>query len=282
MKAEIALSLILLACGVQAAPGPKPVVEYTFDACTGEDVTGNGNDATIGGTKRCAQGIMGNKAFVFDGVSNYLVAQDSQDFDAGSSVSYTFWVKPRGSGGAMFSKNVFAQEKQSLLMETSGLLTLILYPCVDPMLSTGAVPLNDWTFVAITFDGTTARIYFNAELDARQKGTSCNVSHSNGLFFLGRTADGGPYFDGLMDDFRLYQTALTAKQVSAIYEEISSPTIHGTAPWGTSHTVTCRNLTQGTSLTLPATKVPAWDCEAAGLRFDPGDEARVTIDGLRK
>jgi len=63
--------------------------------------------------------------------------------------------------------------------------------------------------------------------------------------------------------------------------QFSTPSIQGTAPWKTGHTVTCLNVTQNKTVTLPKTKASAWDCEKAGLPVKSGDKIKVTIEGAK-
>lgn len=63
--------------------------------------------------------------------------------------------------------------------------------------------------------------------------------------------------------------------------QFSTPSIQGAAPWKTSHTVTCLNVTQNKTVTLAKTKASAWDCEKAGLPVKSGDKIRVTIEGTK-
>lgn len=60
-----------------------------------------------------------------------------------------------------------------------------------------------------------------------------------------------------------------------------TPSIQGTASWKTGHTVTCLNVTENKTVTLPKTKASAWDCEKAGLSVKSGDKIKVTIEGTR-
>jgi len=62
---------------------------------------------------------------------------------------------------------------------------------------------------------------------------------------------------------------------------VPAPAIRGTAPWETAHIVTCQNITQNATITIPATKASAWDCEKSGLPVQPNDDIKVTIEGKK-
>jgi hypothetical protein len=83
-------------------------------------------------------------------------------------------------------------------------------------------------------------------------------------------------FHGALDEIRLYDRALSAKEVRELYEssfDISAVT-HGFTHFG----VWCRNKTTGQEIKAGPSH-GAWDCEAAGLIVAPGDEVSVGISG---
>ncbi|UKS30945.1 S-layer homology domain-containing protein [Paenibacillus sp. HWE-109] len=82
------------------------------------------------------------------------------------------------------------------------------------------IPTGIWTHVAVVFSGTTATIY----IDGKYK-KSINVN--NPLSHLGATvnnylgkpqAGNDPYFDGQLDDFRIYARTLNAGEVQALVQ----------------------------------------------------------------
>ncbi|BBL74603.1 LamG domain-containing protein [Methylomagnum ishizawai] len=88
-------------------------------------------------------------------------------------------------------------------------------------------------------------------------------------------------FYGLIDDMRIYGRALAASEIQTLYYQGNPPIIQGTAPWATPHTVTCQNVTQRKTVTIPSTKTSAWDCQKAGLPTKSGDKVKVTIEGTK-
>jgi hypothetical protein len=80
------------------------------------------------------------------------------------------------------------------------------------------LPLNVWTHLASTFDGTTLKIYINGSLAAISPGTlgpSFPVPFKMGD--LGTCGSFGTGFVGLLDEVSLYNRALTAEEIQAIY-----------------------------------------------------------------
>ena len=71
------------------------VLELKFDECSGDvarDTSGMRNDGTIYGAVWGDLGG-GNCALKFDGIDDYVVVQDSSDFDS-YQMTISVWIKP--------------------------------------------------------------------------------------------------------------------------------------------------------------------------------------------
>ena len=75
-----------------------------------------------------------------------------------------------------------------------------------------AIPLNSWTHLAATYDGTTLRLYVNGTLVASRAQTGALAASTNPLQ-IGGDAIYGQYFAGRIDEVRVYNTARTQPQI---------------------------------------------------------------------
>src|SRR5262249_25047021 len=75
-----------------------------------------------------------------------------------------------------------------------------------------ALPVNTWTHLAGTYDGTTLRLYVNGTLVASQA-ASGTITTSTGAVRLGGNAVWGEYFRGRIDDVRIFNRALSQAEV---------------------------------------------------------------------
>lgn len=76
---------------------------------------------------------------------------------------------------------------------------------------------NTWVHYVCTYDGTTAKVYKNGVLFSSGAKTFNTVANSN-LFKLGIAETGSTnYFNGAIDDLKIYDKELTAEQVSALF-----------------------------------------------------------------
>jgi Concanavalin A-like lectin/glucanases superfamily len=292
VKALIAISsaslTLLLATPAYADLTSDLVARWTFNDCNGVDATGRGHDATLLGIPPDAcvpgpkkQGL----AFPFNGTNNTFVAPNSADFNVDTAVTYSAWINPARFSAIIFRKQANFAEDKYLSLSNDQRIHFYLYACMSNIYLSSAVtvPLDEWTHVAATYDGSFARIYINGQASGlRETTASCNVADSGANLYIGSTNNAFDFFQGSMDDVRVYQRTLTATEIDQLYRSSVKGKIEGTADWGTKHTVTCKNLTQGTQAVLPATKRDDWNCERADIDFNSGDTVRVIIDGTRQ
>ncbi len=82
--------------------------------------------------------------------------------------------------------------------------------------TTGAsgLPTNQWSHVAATYDGTQLEFYVNGTQISSRPQTGNIMTSINALHIGGDMAN-GQYFNGEIDEIRVYNLALTAAQIQA-------------------------------------------------------------------
>ena len=84
--------------------------------------------------------------------------------------------------------------------------------CCTVLRSPSALPVNQWTHVAGTYDGTTLRLYVNGTQVSSQAKTG--ALQVNGLpLRIGGNTYGSEFFRGLIDNLRIYNRALSAAEI---------------------------------------------------------------------
>ena len=78
---------------------------------------------------------------------------------------------------------------------------------------TTANPVNAWTHVALTYDGATLRLYVNGVQVASQPQAGSIETPSTPLR-IGGNVPYGQFFQGLIDEVRVYNRALTPPRSS--------------------------------------------------------------------
>jgi fibronectin type 3 domain-containing protein len=216
---------------VGAAPPAGLVAAYGMDAGSGTtlvDQSGNGNNGTISNATWSASGKFGS-ALSFNGTNASVTIPDSNSLDATTGLTIEGWVKPTTSGGGAF--------RTMAVKETSGNLVYGLYVNSDsnrpqsqvtvgaPKLldGTSAVPTGSWTHLAMTFDGTTERLFVNGT-QVSSVAIAGSIATSTGALKIGGNSIWGEWYGGLIDELRVYNRALSASEITAdMNTSISSP-----------------------------------------------------------
>lgn len=84
--------------------------------------------------------------------------------------------------------------------------------------SNTVIPTGTWTHLCCSYDGAQEYVYLNGQLQANRSGILPSMGISSGVvYYLGRDARTGvTAFNGKLNDFRIYDHALSAKEVEEI------------------------------------------------------------------
>ena len=83
--------------------------------------------------------------------------------------------------------------------------------------ATSALPLNTWSHIVWTQDGNGVKLYVNG-VNKGLIGTNSGEWWTNHLSaFMTNIGCGWAYFNGLIDDVRIYNRALSADEIQALY-----------------------------------------------------------------
>jgi prepilin-type N-terminal cleavage/methylation domain-containing protein len=83
-----------------------------------------------------------------------------------------------------------------------------------------AIAINKWYHIVATWDGSTVRIYLNGEYKGGQGGLTGTISSTESSLAVGSyhgVTAADHMFPGLIDEVRIYSTALTASQIQSQY-----------------------------------------------------------------
>lgn len=196
------------------------VAAYGFEENTGTtvaDASGNGNHGTIKEAVRITAGRYG-KALKFDGINDWVTVNDSASLDLSAGMTLEAWVYPQSLAGW---DNV-------VLKEISGGLSYGLYANSDAngastYINNGSdrgvaepaqLALNQWTHLVGTYDGQAQRLYINGVKVAESVQNGL-IQQSSGVLRIGGNSVWGEYFQGYIDEVRIYNRALTATEINA-------------------------------------------------------------------
>ncbi|MED4455967.1 LamG domain-containing protein [Metabacillus fastidiosus] len=210
------------------------VLHLTFDGTT-NDSSGYGNNGTVINAVNISYDEnekVGEKAIKFNGTSQRgsvrIPASPSLSFTNEMSVSY--WVRLDNHYGQLGDSPWYGSEgiHGIFVKGQEGNISNYIYTGSgrsDLGLSGGGISVDNpfaidkWVHVAFTISGTHRKGYIDGELITTQEKTSHNFASSNGSGIdIGWLNSDWYPLNGALDDFRMYNKALSDMEVKALFD----------------------------------------------------------------
>jgi len=83
--------------------------------------------------------------------------------------------------------------------------------------SVGQLTPNAWNYVVFTYDGHTETLYLNGVLDSTNPASTSSLCQAGTSIQIGRESSAFQPFNGILDDIRIYNQALSATGLSNLY-----------------------------------------------------------------
>ncbi len=198
---------------------------WKFDEGSGmvaNDSSGNGNDGNLMNGPTWSIGKIGG-ALSFDGVDDFVFLGNPPEIGLSGNQSFSMWLKPfsfdarrnpysKAYGGT----GTFTLEPNKVMSYFYGISGSDSEPH-GTYRTTSLVSLNEWNNLVLTRNllTLTVRFFLNGLLDV-----SLNAEHATASIDSLNAKIGDGYtspFHGLIDDFRIYNRALSAAEVQALY-----------------------------------------------------------------
>ena len=98
----------------------------------------------------------------------------------------------------------------------------------DTVFGTRNVNDGNWHHAVGVYDGANLSLYIDGTLDASVASTGTITTNALNVYIGENAGATGRQFNGLIDDVRVYNTALSASQISALYYQSTTYTWVGT------------------------------------------------------
>ncbi len=198
----------------KCTPSPVGLISSWKGENNPNDQTGL-NNGTWHGTPAYAAGKVG-EAFSFDGL-NYIEVPDSPLL---RPVKFTVdaWVYPTNISGN--HNVVFKGDHEYLMQLRNG---NILFGSRDAsggyteIQGSLSVPMDRWSHVAITHDGSTKRMYVNGVLDPVEQAQAGHYTTNLGPLRIGTHNSLFEFFYGMIDEVEVVNGALSQTEIQRIY-----------------------------------------------------------------
>lgn len=232
-----------VAAMVALAPAtvPGPVLRWRFDEASWNgtanevrDASGNGLRGTAAGTGTSAttsNANAGSPAFCRSGLfasanSQYVEVATSALLDITDRLTITAWVRPTALAGALTTV-VSKDENYEFHVSDAGAVNWWWTTGANAITTAnGDVPLGAWTHIAIVYTRGAQEVYVNGVL----AGNNWTDPDRNALttnadpFQVGNDQGAaGRFWDGQIDEVRVYNYAMSAADVLAVRNDVPSP-----------------------------------------------------------
>ena len=198
------------------------------------DYMGN-NPGTPENGVGAGQGEVG-EAFSFNGYNQWVEIPYAANL-ATPSFTLEGWIYPASNlSGQVF---IYGQSYgRQFDLEPAGSVCFVAIYITDVnghfkgLYSNAPIPVGGWSHVAATWDGTTLKLYINGALNAQSTPGLSAIGDSHCSFSIGGAGSCSPgqYFPGLIDEMSVYDRALFAGEIQAIYNAGSAGKCTGPPP----------------------------------------------------
>jgi chitodextrinase len=214
----VAGSALLSAAPVHAQTIPGLVAAYGFEEGSGTaigDVSGLNNNGVASGTTWSTAGKFGN-ALVFNGTNAQVTVPNAASLQLTTAMTLEAWVFPTTAPTgwrSIVDKNVdgfylMASTDHGNVPGAGGTWT----NGNKNVFGTAVLPVNTWTHLATTFDGTAVRLFVNG-VQVASLAQTVPLATTTATLQIGADAYTGENFAGLVDEVRVYNRALSAAEI---------------------------------------------------------------------
>lgn len=197
--------------GPSGPAGPAGIgfrASYDVEEGTGTttvDGSGNGHVLTLSasGVSWTPLGHTGN-ALLFDGVSGYVSAADTEALNPAEEITLQAWVYQ--TGNATTNNAVLSKDGSYGLSVNNGQVQMGLSTVGVPAFTytgSGAVPLDTWTQLMATYDGLAIRTFVNGEMTSWAAAPNRRITASTNDLQLGLRQGDTEGFAGRIDEVRV-------------------------------------------------------------------------------
>lgn len=218
------LTVLAATTGTAYADPPVPVASYSFDGGAARDTGGDHLDGIVRGASFTERGRFGD-ALDFDGTNDRVTIPDSFILDFEDGFTLEAWVRPDSLGtyaSVLMRESSQAHFGYALYGTDSGGPSGITSDDLSNSTSirgASEIPTDEWSHLALTYDGDDLKLYVDGDL-VDSATSAVAPQDSDGDLQIGGNTTWGEYFDGTIDEVKLYNDALDDTEIE---EDMTKP-----------------------------------------------------------
>ncbi|MGH8370786.1 MAG: LamG-like jellyroll fold domain-containing protein, partial [Gammaproteobacteria bacterium] len=212
---------------------PKPIGYWKLDEGSGatiNDSSGHGHVGSLLGSPTWTNGVIGD-ALALDGTDDYVSIPTTGSLNI-YPLSISFWVKTSSTSGLHGLVNKYYPSSMNgyqVFMNNGNLCAWYFRDSSDYVwdgsgctLSTAGIADNQWHLVVFTVNSSGGHLYIDGVRTANHSwtGTPGADSSNQALEFGSYPGTTQPYLAGTLDDVNLFNKALSAQQVTTLYNSL--------------------------------------------------------------
>lgn len=241
LRSIIFFTVLMFISGAEAAVINKPanysglVGYWSFNNTTtnvAQDFSGNSNHGSIKNMATTSAVVAGNvgQALYFDGTNDYVLGPDINSIDGSSVLTVSVWVKP----AALTTADHFVAKNNSCCSSSFGFRTddsdsndvrfNVSTGANNATTNSNVLAVDQWTHLTAVYDGSLAnsdriKIYVNGVDSGTVSGTiPTTIPSTTYQVTIGAAGEIGRYFNGTIDEVKIFTRALSASEVRTLYQ----------------------------------------------------------------
>lgn len=218
--------------GTDAGGPPGPIAYWDCEEIRPggvlPDVSGHGHDGRCTSCPSIVPGWDGNGCDFRDTERDGVIVEDDADLDP-SRLTLALFVYSRAGESSLIAKPIGTGSANSYQLELRDFVSGGVSPDVVLFTTTPnsttwehidhyLEPIGRWVHLAATWDGRRKRLYVDGVLEAEADGTVESGAYDLLLGYDANGDGGGAwlFFDGVLDEIRVYDRALDAAEIAAL------------------------------------------------------------------
>ncbi|MBU0763234.1 MAG: hypothetical protein KJ607_00200, partial [Bacteroidetes bacterium] len=191
------------------------VAYYPFNG-NADDESNNSYNGTVDGASLTSDRFGNpNSAYYFNGTDNNIDLGTTADLYISGPITLSAWIKPM----AEKEQDILTKDGDyTLRLKNGNKINFYLWDGFLNLNSNTVINLDQWYQILAIYNGLSAKLYINGDLD-----TSISISGSYGQYtnrncgIGAQVYDGTLFFNGLLDDIRIYNRALDSAEIGSLY-----------------------------------------------------------------
>jgi len=189
---------------------------YNTSCTYSPDNTSKGHDGCLYGNAKLDTGKTGfGNGLVLDGYGDYVQIPDSQDFRM-NSFTMEAWIKPASFGGIRTIMGKVSQSKDFALVLNGDKISILVYSGGRKYISASEAAVADqWYHVASVYDADSGKLQLYIDGNLIAEGDYTPDTSNTDPLRIGSSYCCGEYFNGMIDDIRIWNVARTQTEINS-------------------------------------------------------------------